>query len=171
MQGTVPSATEMQQHWAWTWYLWKTRCTVKLGTVIHQENGTPPCKGEHSAYSSIYSCTQDTVEIKKYVVYTEKVTKGTLLLGIWSDQQNTESTWCSRIFMEKSSTMNICITTSPRLAAERHSSSLSEFFGGYILIRCALGGPLHVTTHTFATKSSSNHRAPPSPQTASFHPT
>lgn len=111
-------------------------------------------------YPFIYSRTQDTVKIKKYFEYTEKkTTKETLLLGIWNDLQNPESTWYSRIFTEKSSTTNIClITTSLRLAADRHSSSFCQnILGDTSLTRCALGGPLHVTTHTFATESSTEY--------------
>lgn len=160
MQGTVPSGTEMQQHWGWT--------MVPMKNQVHSYTGdkNTPRKWHFSLqrwtlciYSSIYSCTQDTVKIKKYVEYTEKkTTKGILLLGMWNDPQNTENTWCSRISTEKSSTMNICIsTTSLRLAADRHSSSSCQnFLGDTSFTRCALGGPLHVTPHTFATESSSD---------------
>lgn len=45
--------------------------------------------------------------------------------------QNPESTWCSRIFSEKSSIINICVTTtSLRLAADTHSSSSCQNFWG-----------------------------------------
>lgn len=140
-----------------------------------EDNNTPkkctsPCKGEHSAYTQLSTHVPKILSrLKSMLSIQKKNHKRDTFARNMKWPTNPKSTWCSRIFTEKSSTMNIClITTSLRLAADRHSSSFCQNILGDTSLtpyKCALGGPLHVTTHTFATESStffSSHSQLPS---------
>lgn len=151
MQGTVPSGTEMQQHWGWT--------MVPMKNQVHSYTGdnNKPRKWHFCLqrwtvciYSSIYSCTQDSVKIKKYVEYAEKKhNRGTFARNMKWPTKYRKHLMQQNLYWKVLNHEHLHNSHQPEACCwQAFLIFLSEFFGGYIPSQvCIRGSPACYNTY------------------------
>lgn len=133
------------------WYLWKTRCTVTLGTITNPENGTSARKGEQSAYTQVSTHVLKIVSRLKSMLSMQKKNhnRGTFARNMKWPTKYRKHLMQQNLYWKVLNHEHLHNSHQPEACCwQAFLIFLSEFFGGYIPSQvCIRGSPACYNTY------------------------